>query len=127
MADIKLGPAGSQTTLPAIPMPDDAPVEVPYNQESSAEEDQMLDGSIRVNFKDYSPGEWTLTWDGVIEADADSIWAAAPLNQQLVYTNEYLDGADHNVYVKTRSRSLKSETVPTTPRYIVNLVLREIP
>ena len=127
MADLKLGPSGSQTTLPDVIWPSGSAPEFPYNQDSGSEEEQMLDGSIRVNCKDYSPGEWEIIWDGITWTDVQTILTAAALNQELVYTNEYTDNANHNVYVKSRSYSLKGDTAGTTARYIFNLVLREIP
>jgi hypothetical protein len=86
----------------------------------------MLDGSIKVNFKTYSPGTWPITWDGITWAQVQTILGAAALGQQLVYTNQYVDSVDHNVYVKSRSYSLKGDTAQATPRYVFNLTLREI-
>lgn len=127
MADIKLGPSGSQVTLPTPIWPSGSAPDFPYEQESSAEESQMLDGSIRVNVKSYSPGTWTITWDGATWANVQTIYGAAVLNAELVYTNEYTDSVDHNVYVKSRSYSLKGDTAQTTARYVVSITLREIP
>jgi hypothetical protein len=127
MADIKLGLAGAQVTLPSPIWPSGAAPDFPYEQESSAEEDMMLDGSLRVNVKSYSPGTWTVTWDGATWANVQTIWGAAALNAELVYKNEHTDNADHNVYVKSRGYSLKGDTAATTARYVVTVVLREIP
>jgi hypothetical protein len=126
MASIKLGPSGSQTTLPDIVWPEGGAPEIPYEQESSAEESRTLDGGVRVNLPTYTPGTWTLVWDGITWANVQTIISASPFTQQLVYTNEYTDAGNHNVYVQSRSYSLKGDTAGATKRYVLNLTLREV-
>jgi hypothetical protein len=126
MADLKLGPSGSQTTLPDMVWPDGSPPDIPYERESSADEVTMLDGGNRVNAKTYTPGTWTLVWDGLTWTDVGTIVGAAAFGSQLAYTNEYTDNTAHNVYVKSLSYSLKGGTAGATKRYVVNLSLREV-
>jgi hypothetical protein len=126
MADIKLGPSGSQVTLPEIVWPDGSPPDLPYEQDSGVEESRALDGSVRFNILTYAPGTWTLVWDGLTWADTQTIWAVLILKQELVYTNTYTDGVDHNVVVTARSYSLKAATSGATCRYIVSATLREV-
>lgn len=124
---IRLGLSGAQYILPALMWQDGAPPDIPYEVESGAQEATMADGSICVAFDAKAPGTWTLSWDGIEWADVSRIITASPMTAQLVYTNEYTDGAAHSVYVKSRTYSLKAGTAPTTKRYVVNLTLREMP
>jgi hypothetical protein len=126
MADIKLGPSGDQTTLPPLCWPQGSEPDVPFEQDSGAEEARTIDGGVRVNLVATAPGTWTLTWDGLVWSDVSSIITASPLNTALVYTNQYTDNTNHTVYVQRRSYGLKAATAARTARYVVNLVLREI-
>jgi hypothetical protein len=127
MADIKLGPSGAQVTLPKLCWVSGSAPDIPYDQDSGADEARMCDGSNRVNFRAYSPGTWTLTWDGLVWADVQTILGAAALNAVLVYTNEYTDNTNHNVHVQRLSWGPKPQTIVSgTTRYVVSLMLREI-
>jgi hypothetical protein len=126
VADLKLGPSGSQTTLPDVIWPSGSAPEFPYEQDGLVDEAPSLDGSIRVNIKTYAPGTWTIVWDGILWSDVDTILDVVTLKQQLAYTNEYTDNATHNVVVTSFSYSLKGDTAATTARYLFTLTLREV-
>lgn len=125
MADIKLGPSGSQTTLPAVIWLDGSAPEIPANYDTLVEESRMLDGTVRFRIFDYAPGVWELRWDGVTWANVQTIVGVASLKQKLVYTNEYTDNTNHNVVVTAYGYSLKGDTAARTPLYIVSVSLKE--
>jgi hypothetical protein len=122
---IKLGPAGSQTTLPDIVWPSGSEPEIPYTEDELVEEERMADGSNRFIIHEFAPGTWTLVWDGIPWSDVQTIWAVISLKQLLVFTNEYTDNVDHNVIVTARSYSLKAGTAQATPLYVLTATLRE--
>ena len=127
MADIKLGPSGSQVTLPAPTWPDGSPAELPYDIDEPYEEEIMADGSNRIGFSEYTPGSWSLSWDGISATDLATVLGAATLGAILVYTNGYTDAANHNVVVKSYSYALKAETgADSTKYYTLTLELREV-
>ena len=146
MSDIKLGVSGSQTTLPKICWQAGSAPGMPYNVDKGVEEIRMLDGSTRFNFTQHQAGSFTLEWDGLIYSQVSSLLAVVALNEQLVYTNEYIyvpgskygsfkygDGThyglgdgNHNVVVTDFGYSLKAGTVTSTAKYTFSITLKEV-
>ena len=126
MADIKLGVSGSQTTLPKICWQAGSAPDMPYNVDKGVEEIRMLDGSTRFNFTQHQAGSFTLEWDGLIYSQVSSLLAVVALNEQLVYTNEYIGDGNHNVVVTDFSYTLKAGTVTSTAKYTFSITLKEV-
>ena len=125
MSDIKLGPSGSQTTLPAICWPQGSPPSLSVDVPDPSDEATMLDGSVRYNQKTAAPRSWTLPWDGIVYADLTTLLGVAALRGVLLYTNDFT-GDTANVVIGPWGYSVKPETVAATAKYTFSLTIKEV-
>jgi len=125
MADIKLGPLGSETTLPKPCWQIGSAPDLPYNVEVSVDEAKMSDGSSRFNFAGENSGSFTIPWDGLTWSQVGAIMAVAKLRQLLSYINEYTDNVSHPVAVTSFGYSFKAGTATGTGKYTFSLTLKE--
>ena len=99
MADIKLGPLGSETTLPEIKYPPGSGVEIPTDVRKNVDEAKMLDGSARFNIASIHPRSFTLEWDELPWSDVQILAGLCLLNEKLNYINGYTDNVGFPVVV----------------------------
>lgn len=125
MSDIKLGPSGSQTTLPMILWPSGAPPGLPVDVPDPSDEATMLDGSVRYNQKTNAPRQWTFPWDGINATDFSTLMGVKALRGTLLYTNDYT-GESANVVIGPCSYGVKPETVAGTAKYVFSLTIKEV-
>jgi hypothetical protein len=124
MANIKLGLAGSEVTLPQVTWISGPPT-LPAAQTRNVKQETMSDGSVRTNILEKHPYVWTLEWDGILWTDIQTILSAF-YNTVLSFINEYSDNAYHNVVITDWHYDLKGESMPKTDkRYIASLQLTE--
>lgn len=125
MADVKLGPDGSETTLPVINWRAGSAPELPVTHHKQVEEAVMSDGSIRVAFFGKKR-EWTITWGNLAKADLDIIEGLVDLNQVLKFQNNWEDATEYDVYVSAFSHNPIISTYVGTIKYACSLTLREV-
>lgn len=122
--DFKLGVSGSESDLPLCVV-DELPCDSPDNVVSA----EMLDGSVRSNFKTYVPRTWTLEWDWLTSTECDTLDTLSALKVQLNYINGY-QGLAAGVAVKVKKPFQRTLIVSTsgltTMRYRGSMVLEEV-
>ena len=126
MADFKLGILGSETTLPDILYePGD---ELQADAEDSVEEDEMMDGSFRYDFKENVRRTWPLEWADLTWAQIGTLAGIAALKQELNYINGYMGITGATVVVAHWSGAiLILETSGlAAPLYRASMTLKEV-
>ena len=89
MADIKLGTSSWQFTLPQTKWAGGGQPENPVQITMNVDKAQMLDGTVRYNFRNTHQRRWVLSFPYVT---ADELWELTylcSLNQALRYQNGY--------------------------------------
>jgi len=125
LADVKLGPEGSETTLPVINWRGTSPPELPVEHELQRDEAVMSDGSIRVNFIGKKR-IWTLPWGNLTKANLDIIEGLVDLNQVLRFQNNWEDATWYYVYISAFSHHPIVSTYTGTTKYGCSLTIREV-
>lgn len=125
MPDIKLGPEGSETTLPTIKWRAGSPPELPVTHNKQVETSVMSDGSIRVNFIGIKK-EFVYENANITKAELDVIEALVDLNQILRFQNNWEDATWYYVYVSAFSHKPYVETYTGTTKYACSLSLKEV-
>lgn len=107
MAIRKLGPSGSETTLPSIA------VAHPVTINKKVERAEMSDGSGRYNFgEEYK--EWEITFPKLTKSQLDDLVALRALNQILRWQNNDESATWYNVVItdfKYNTQDFRSPTV----------------
>lgn len=96
MADIKLGPAGSETTLPTINWIGNSPPSLPVKIAKQISEKTMSDGSKRYGLHQKKK-EWTLYWGALTLSQLNTIRDLYNLNQVLHFQNNWEDATWYDV------------------------------
>jgi hypothetical protein len=93
MAVIKLGPTGSETTLPQ-----GIQTEVPVDIRKNIIRVEMSDGTMRyAHYK--TQRHWTLRWKPLSLSDVQTLQSLYALNQVLHFQNNYEDATWYNVTI----------------------------
>lgn len=121
--DFKLGVSGSESNLPTCVVD-----ELPCDSPDAVVSAEMLDGSIRSNFKTYVPRIWTLEWDWLSSTECDGLDTISALRVPLNYINGY-QGLSAGVTVRVKKPFQRTLIVSTsgltTIRYRGSMVLEE--
>lgn len=125
MADVKLGPSGSETTLPVINWRDGSAPELPVTHHKQIEESVMMDGSIHVAFIGKKR-EWIIEWGNLIKADLDIIEGLVDLKEVLRFQNNWEDATWYDVFIPAFTHNPLVETYVGTIKYACSLTIREI-
>ena len=86
MADLWLGPTGSEVLLPPPNWISGSPGDYPTAFKKNYESATMLDGRIRYNFKSFSPRSWAIEWAMLEKSDITVLQALADLRQTLRFS-----------------------------------------
>ena len=125
MADVKLGPESSETTLPVINWRGGEGPSLPVAHNLQRETAEMSDGSIRVAF--YGTKRvFTLTWASLTKADLDIIEALANLKQILRFQNGWEDSTWYYVHVSAFGHNPIVWTYISTTKYACTLTINEV-
>lgn len=125
MADVKLGPESSETTLPVINWVGASPPNLPVTHILKREEAEMTDGSLHVAFFG-TKREWTIDWGSLTKANLDVIEALANLKQILRFQNGWEDATWYYVYVSSWIHNPRVITYSSTTKYAASLTIREV-
>jgi len=90
MADIKLGLAGSEVTLP-VPCAPGGRVRMPVGRKKQADRATMSDGTTRFNSKSYHPKTFSHDWGRLSAAELAPLQTLDDLNVKLHYQNTWID------------------------------------
>lgn len=124
MADVKLGPEGSETTLPVINWIGAAP-KLPVTHVLQRDIAEMSDGSLRVAFFG-TKREWTVDWGAIPKADLDTIEGIVALKQILRFQNNWEDATWYYVFVSAFIHNPRVITFSSTTKYACSLSIREV-
>jgi hypothetical protein len=127
MADIKLGISGAEYTLPQTRWSGGDQPESPIAITMNIDKAQMLDGSVRYNFRNTHQRRWTLDFP---EVTAEELWEftyLCSLNQALRYQNNWYATTWYDVVISEFSYfPLNATSTSADIRYSVQLVLDEV-
>lgn len=126
MPDIKLGPSGSETTLPPINWLAGGELELPVGYTKNIDKATMLNGQVRVNFREYSPKVFELSWDLLTAANIIILRGLAELNEPLHFQNNWVDATWRWVYITAFEYQSIQSTHAATAQYKASLSLEEI-
>lgn len=126
MPDIKLGPSGTETTLPAINWISGSPPDLPVALKKNIDKATMLDGSVRVNIKTNHQRTFTISWAKLEEHQIEIIDDIVALNQALRYQNNWVDSTWRWVTVGSWDWSPLQSTFVSTPYFQATLTLEEV-
>lgn len=91
MADIYLGPSGSETLLPPVNWIQDSEPELPIGLKKNIEKQRALDGSLMVNISEVHLQDFSLEWAMLPLASVLILQGLAALNEPLRYQNNWVD------------------------------------
>ena len=123
MADVKLGPSGSEQILPSVKFIG-SPPSLTVSSDKQVDEQTMSDGSKRWNFR-LIKREWKLSWGYLTKTQLDQLINLYALNQVLRFQNNNEDATWYDVVmvppfayepVRTDIRSLERYTCEITLR-----------
>lgn len=124
MSTIKLGPSGTETTLPTISWLGDSPPDLPVIAYKQIEEAKMSDGSLRWAFF-QKKREWRLEWGLLTAAELATIEGLYDLNQVLHYQNTYESTTWYDVVFTSFEYRHRIVERPTLDRYWCQIGLRQ--
>ena len=126
MADIVLGPEGSEVTLPQLRWRGGSAPEVPTDYDLNVQIEKMIDGSRRVAFFNQKR-IFDYEWSGLIKAQKDTIETRANDKQTQRLQDNWESATWYNVVITSFSyRKLASTYHTGTTKYAVSLTLEEI-
>jgi hypothetical protein len=125
MPDIKLGPQGNETTLPAINWDAGGQYELPTGYAKNVDKATMLDGKARVNIRPNHQKNFTLEWAQLTQAQVLVLRALAELNEPLRYQENRLDSTWRWVWVASLDVESLESTHVSTALYRVTMALEE--
>jgi hypothetical protein len=125
--DIRLGPLGSETTLPVLNWQSGSPPELPVGTTAYIDKVPLVDGGVRFNFRTYSPRKWTLDWARLTAGQVAVFEDLAAYNEPLHYQNRWVSSEWHWVIITGLDYTPTTATFTTgTPFYKLTLALEEI-
>lgn len=127
MADIYLGISGAYYTLPQTrwsggDVPEN-PVEISINIDRA----QMLDGSVRYNFRNTHQRKWVLDFPECTAEELYEFETICAYNQNLVYQNNWYSATWYDVVVSSfQYHPLNPASTSANIKYCVQLTLEEV-
>jgi len=124
--DIKLGPSGSEVTLPEIKWLGSSPPNLPVNVDKSISEAKMSDGSRRYAF--YAEKKsWILSWEGLTSSELDTLKTLYSYNQVLHFQNNWEDSTWYNVVITSFNyEPIVITYAMGTTKYRATMTLKEV-
>lgn len=126
MPDIKLGPSGSETTLPDINWTAGGERNLPTSYPKNVDTAKMLDGSKRVNVRAKHQKSKELEWDQLTAAQVATLVGLAELNQLLRFQDNREDATWRWVYVASIDIDTIESTYAGTALFHVVMALEEV-
>lgn len=126
MPDVKLGPRGTETTLPALNWDAGGELETPIGYKPQTERAQMLDGSVRANFRTHSQKTFELSWALLPLADVLTLQGLADLREPLYFQNNWIDATWRWVWISAFDAQALQSTFAGTAKYSATMTLEEI-
>jgi len=124
MSDIKLGPVGQEITLPR-PRYRSGP-SWPVVVRASLEEAEMLDGSIKVNFKANEPRRWAFEWDVLTKAELDDFIWLSGFQTSLHFQSTWEDETWYTVAITNYEHEPLIDVHTDAVRYRVRIALKKV-
>ena len=120
MAIRKLGPSGSEVTLPSIA------IALPVTIHKKIEQEEMSDGSIRLAFFKKHKG-WEITFPPKLtKTNLDALITLRAYNQILRWQNNDESAEWHDVWITEFSYNTRDPASPTV-YYSASMILEEAP
>ena len=123
MANVLLGPSGSEVTLPKL-MFIGSPPSWPVSSNKQMEEADMSDKSRRFAFFGVKR-EWGIVLGYLSKAQLDSMRTLNALNQILHFQNNNEDATWYDVVISSFSHEPERMDIRQLERYRVEMILRE--
>lgn len=125
MADVKLGPTGSEVMLPILQFMG-SPPELPVTIEKKIDKAEMLDGSyIWAFFPASKKRVWTIAYPYLSKAEMDTIEGLYNLDQILRFQNEHEDSTWYDVvFTSWRHKPVRTD-IRSLGRYYCEFTLEE--
>ena len=123
MADVKLGPAGAEVTLPNL-MFTGSPPALPVTVHKQIEKSTMSDGSRRWAFI-RNKKEWPLVFGFLTKAQLDSLSTLNALNQILRFQDNNVDATWYNVVITAFTWEPERTDIRSLARYKCRMTLEE--
>ena len=123
MADVKLGPSGSETTLPGLIFIGGSPP-WPVFFDKQVEKAEMSDGSRRWAFFGVKR-EWTLGFGFLTIAQLNTLKGLVALNQILRFQNNNEDATWYDVVIASFSYDPERTDIRSLGRYKCTMTLQE--
>jgi hypothetical protein len=127
MADVLLGPSGSEVTLPPCRALDNTPDNQDVEHASPVEQETMLDGSIKYNELEKTPRTWTLFFGYLTAAQFAILEALRVMGGAMRYQDNNDSATWYDVIITgwTPAR-IKTISVDGTPYYQATMTLGEL-
>ena len=123
MADIKLGTSEWQFTLPQTRWAGGAQPETPVTITMNVDKAQMLDGTVRYNFRNTHQRRWTLDFPTVTAEELWELTYLCSLNQALRYQNGWVSTTTWYDVVITEFSYVPLTTTSTSADIVYNVQL----
>jgi hypothetical protein len=125
--DIRLGPLGLESTLPALNWPSGSSPEMPVGTTAYIDSVPLASGEVRHNFRTSSPRKWAFEWARLSASDIRGLVNLAAYNEPLHYQNNWIGGTWHWAVVASFDFVPVTGTLTTgTPFYKATLKLEEV-
>jgi hypothetical protein len=125
--DIKLGPLGAEFLLPLLNWPAGSSPEMPAGTTAYIDSVPLSDGTVRHNFRTYSPRKWTLEWARLTAAQVAVFNELVAHNEPLHFQNKWVSADWHWVIITACDPVPLTTTFTTgTPFWKLTLELEEI-
>ena len=123
MADVNLGPAGAEITLPALKFMG-GPPSLPVSANKQIEEAEMSDKSKRWAFYGIKR-EWPLIFGYLTLAELNVLRGLNDLNQVLRFQNNNEDATWYNVVITSFRHDPERTDIRSLGRYKCEMILSE--
>lgn len=125
MPDIKLGPSGTETTLPAINWMAGGDLGLPIGYKKNVEKSMAINGKTVVNIKPNHQKTWVLDWEYLTASEILTIQGLAEQNAALHFQPNQVDATWYWVWVVSLEVDPIQSTHATTIHFRATLTLEE--
>jgi len=127
MADVKLGPSGSEVTLPPFRTIGGPAPTVPVEYAATGEAVDMVDGSKQYNEFEYTPRRFPLSWGFLSAAELATLQALYVIRGQMRYQDNRESATWYDVRISSFGHGrIAAASVDGTPIYEAFMVLDEV-
>lgn len=127
MANIYLGPIGSEVLLPRLRKIGRMDAEIQIEHNKQIDKATMLDGSTRYNFREYHPRRWQFAWEALTAAELADFLTIDGHNGVLHFQNNWESADWHWVVISDFRHPINVRvSCAGNTRYDVSLTLDEV-